>query len=102
MVNEDKIIELIEKGKQLGNMFSFDRSGKTIWSSVGIQKWQDIYKVYVDEIEEENMEAEIYLRDEINYFDNARDALKYIDEKTETNSLELHPCKGQKIFNPGF
>lgn len=102
MADIEKIIEWIENGKQLGKVFSFVRNGKTIWSSVGIQKWQNVYKVYVDEIEEEQMDAEIYLRDEINKFDNIIDALNYIDKNTQTNSLELRPCKGQKVFNPSF
>jgi hypothetical protein len=97
-----KIIQWIESGGQVGKVFSFYRSDKTIWSSVGIQKWQGIYKVAVDEIEEENMEAEKYLRDEIRTFNNLSEALKYIDEATETPSLQLAPCKRQKIFNPSF
>ncbi len=55
MPNTEKLIQWIEDGKQLGKVFSFNRNGKLIWSSVGIQKWQGIYKVYVDEIEEENI-----------------------------------------------
>jgi hypothetical protein len=102
MADIEKITQWIENGKQLGKVFSFKRSEKTIWSSVGIQKWQNIYKVYVDEIEEENMNAEKYSRDEIKKFNNISDALKYINENTQTNSLELQPCKGQKVFNPSF
>lgn len=45
------------------------------------------------------MEAEKYLRDEIKRFNDLSDALKYIDENTQTNSMELQPCKGQKVFN---
>ncbi len=97
MADTERIIGWIETGKQLGKVFSFDRNGKTIWSSVGIQKRQNTYKVYADEIEEEKMDAEIYLRDEINKFDNVINALLYIDENTQTNSLELQPCEGWRI-----
>ncbi len=100
----EKIIQLIENGKQLGKVFSFTRDGYTIWSSVGIQKWEGIYKVYVDEIEEERIDAENYLRDEIKKFNNLPDALtlKYINENTETNPAKLQSCKGRKVFNPNF
>lgn len=102
MVYSAKIIQLIEGEKQLGKVFSFIRDGHTIWSSVGIQKWEDVYKVYVDEIEEKSMDSENYIRDEIKKFNNLSDALKYINQNTEINSLELQPCKGQKVFNPNF
>lgn len=102
MVDLEKIIQLIENGKQLGKVFSFTRDGHTIWSSVGIQKWEVIYKVHVDEIEEEKIDAENYLRDEIKKFNDLLDALKYINENTEINSAELQPCKGRKVFNPNF
>lgn len=39
MVDVEKIIEWIENGKQLGKVFAFVKDGKTIWSSVEIQKW---------------------------------------------------------------
>ncbi|WP_205410205.1 hypothetical protein [Acetivibrio cellulolyticus] len=96
------MIQWIESGKQFGKIFSFEKDKKTIWSSVGIQKWQNVYKVYVDEIEEENMNAEKYLRDEIKRFNTLADALQYIDENTQINPLDLKPCKGQKVFNADF
>lgn len=102
MSDIEKIIQWIESGKQLGKVFSFECNGKTIWSSVGIQKWNDIYKVYVDEIEEEKMSDEEYRRNEIQRFVNISDAISYIDSKTKMNLMDLRPCKGQKIFNPNF
>ena len=102
MTDVEMVIQQIEGGKQLGKVFSFIRNGHTIWSSVGIQKWQGIYKVYEDEIDEKSMDAENYIRDEIKKFDNLSDALKYINENTQTNLLDLQPCKGQKVFNPEF
>ena len=102
MVDSERIIQLIESGKQLGEVFSFIRDGHTIWSSIGIQKWQGIYKVYVDEIEEESMDAENYIRDENKKLNNLSDALKYINENTQINSSDIQPCKGQKVFNPNF
>lgn len=102
METAEKLMQWIEDGKQLGKVFSFNRNGKVIWSSVGIQKWQGIYKVYVDEIEEENMDAETYSRDELKKFTNLMEALTFIEQNTETNLSELQICKGQKIFNPNF
>ncbi|WP_246021329.1 hypothetical protein [Paenibacillus lentus] len=102
MASTEKFVQWIENGKQLGKVFSFELNGKTCWSSVGIQKWQGIYKVYVDEIEEENMVAEIYLREEINQFNNLNEALNFIEKKTRTSITDMQICKGQKVFNPNF
>lgn len=102
MASTEKLIQWIENGKQLGNVFSFDINGKTIWSSVGIQKWQGIYKVYVDEIDEENMVAEKYLREEIKKFIKRSEAIKFIEQNTQTNLSDMQICKGQRVFNPEF
>ncbi|MNJ39290.1 hypothetical protein [Paenibacillus fonticola] len=102
MANTEKKIQWIEGGKQLGKVFSFEINEKKIWSSVGIQKWREKYQVYVDEIEEEDLAAEKYLREEIKKFDNLSDALQFIEQHTRTNLTEMQICKGQKIFNPNF
>lgn len=102
MIEIEKIIQLIERGKQLGMVSSFEIDGKVIWSSVAIQKWNGIYMVYVDEIEEDKMTVEEYLRDEIQKFDNLLEALNFVNERTRINLKELQPRKGQKIFNPEF
>ena len=53
-------------GLQVGKVYSYSSKNTTIWSSVGIQKWNNVYKVYIDEIEEKKMEAEEYLRKRLN------------------------------------
>lgn len=102
MADLEKITSWIEGGKQIGKVFSFENSGKIFWSSVGIQKWQNSYKVYVDEIDETKMSAEDYERDEIRKFNTLSDALEFIKNYTKADINDLSPCKGQKIFNPKF
>lgn len=97
-----RLIDKIENGQQLGQRLSFEINGETWWSSVGIQKWEGKYKVYVDEILESNMNAEEYQREEIISFENVDDALVFIDSNTHANLENLLPCKGQRIFNPRF
>ncbi|MEQ1965366.1 hypothetical protein ABLB69_19975 [Xenorhabdus khoisanae] len=92
----------IENGRQLGKSFSFSRQGELYWSSVGLQKVNGKYKVYVDEILESKMIAEEFLREECLVFDTLDEAISYINCNTETNISELAPCKGQKVFNPDF
>ena len=92
----------VENGSQLGSRFSFERNGYVYWSSVGLQKWVDAYKVYVDEIKEKNMAAEEYEREETNSFLSLDDALLFIELNTQCKLSDLIPCKGQKIFNPRF
>ena len=96
----EKIIEWIEKNKQVGKVYSYSSDTIIIWSSVGIQKWNNVYKVYIDEIEEEKMVAEEYLREESKCFDEVNKALKYVDNETQISVLELKPLKGQKVFDP--
>jgi len=92
----------IENGKQLGSSFSFKQQNKTVWSSVGIQKYDGAYKVYIDEIDEVNMDAEDYSREETKEFQALSEALEYIEATTILTFDRLQPCKGQRIFNPKF
>lgn len=96
------IVAAIENGKQLGKVISFNRDNKNYWSAVGVQKYNGRYKVYVGEIEENNMAGENCSRDETKEFDTIDGALDYISQTTAIAWEELSSCKGQKIFNPKF
>jgi len=98
----ERIALQIDNGKQLGSRFSFMKNKKTIWSSVGIQKYNENYMVFIDEIDEHNIIAEIYSREEIKEFISLREALDYIEYSTALTFDKLLPCKGQRIFNPEF
>lgn len=100
MIIDLMIVDKIERGKQVGQRFSFLLNGTVFWSSVGIQKWKGEYKVFVDEVQEDRMTAEDYQRQEIITFAAIEDALQYIKDCTYTELDKLAPCKGQKIFNP--
>ena len=102
MADYQKLIQWISDNKQVGKVFSFSRDGELCWSSVAIQKWKGVIKVYVDEIMESQMDAENYLREEILEFNTIESAIYYIATTTMTTPEELTPCKGQKIFNPDF
>jgi hypothetical protein len=102
MADYQQLEKWILNGKQIGKLFSYDREGEPCWSSVAIQKWKDVIKVYVDEILESQMDSENYLRDEIIEFNTVESAINYISNNTMASPKDLSPCKGQKIFNPEF
>lgn len=102
MYDNNKLVAWIENGKQVGKIFSFSRNGKKYWSSVAIQKHGGVYKVFVDEIEEEKMAGEYYERDEINIFTTIDEAIYFVEKTTSLKIVDMRPCKGQKIFNPGL
>ena len=47
MSQRKSITEIVNNGTQVGKNFSFKKEGKVVWSSVGIQKWNGLYKVYI-------------------------------------------------------
>lgn len=99
----DRYVQWIEGGKQLGIRFSFEQEGSVWWSSVAIQKWQNEYLVYTDKIEEKNMAVpEEYLRETVHRFCSLSEAVHYIHQLTAVSITHLKPCKGQKVFYPGF
>ena len=102
MLNREKLTNWLINNKQIGKTFSFEQNNELCWSSVGIQIWEGVVKVYVDEILESQMDAENYLREEILAFPDIDSALNYVADNTKAPVDELTPCKGQKIFNPKF
>ena len=102
MNSMESIIRTIEKGQQLGKRFSFIKDKKIIWSSIGIQKYNGNYKVYVDEIEEGKMSDGEYAREDIKVFNTISEAFDFISQTTTISWNQLSYCKGQKIFNPDF
>ena len=102
MDNLQKVRTWIEAGKQVGKSFSFVRNDVLFWSSVAVQKWNDGYKLYVDEIEEEYIQGENYLREDIIYRMTLSEIEDIIKETTSLRIDDLAPLKGQKIFNPAF
>lgn len=96
------LIRTIESGKQVGKLFSFQKDDITYWSSVGIQKHDGVFKVYIDVIAEPEMDAQNYEREEFSSFAKAQEAVSYVTSETNLDEEDLRPCKGQKIFNPSF
>jgi len=98
----DKVINKIEKGKQIGKIFSFKSGDETIWSSVAIQKINDFYRVYIDEISESKMNIEEYNKEYLKSFTNIKDAISFLNKNSQIELIDLQTLKGQKIFNPLF
>ena len=91
-------IQWIEEGKQIGKSFSLNRGDKTFYVSVAIQRQGHVYRVHVDEIDEELMEAEIFARDDSRTFETLNDAIAFIELTTSAKIEDLNPSKGQKWF----
>jgi len=102
MADNKQLTQWISGNKQVGEVFSFEKDGELCWSSVAIQKWGNVFKVYVDEVLESQMDAENYLREEILVFDSIESAIEFVSTSTMTAPEKLSPCKGQKIFNPAL
>jgi hypothetical protein len=92
----------IEKGKQVGRRWSFVRDGKRVWSSVAVQKVGERFRVFVDEILDENIPSETFEVDLLKSFDSLEEAERFLLSKTGLRLEDLGPLKGQKIFNPAL
>jgi hypothetical protein len=102
MDNLQRVLMWLAAGKQVGKSFSFLNQGIAYRSSVAVQKWQDGYKLYIDEIEEEYLAGEEYVREELIYRQDIFEIAYIITSTTTLTLSELAPLKGQKIFNPAF
>jgi hypothetical protein len=99
-LRENKLFNLLERGRQLGHRISFERSDQLYWSGIGIQKVKNVYKVAIYEIAESKMAGEEFERDEVRSFEDFAEAIRHIENTTTIKASDLQPCKGQRIFNP--
>jgi hypothetical protein len=96
-----RVIGWIENGKQVGKTIFIKEDGEEYAVSVGIQKWQDSYKLYFCKLP---LVTNFY-----DFEDDEYIKLKGLDEipallesRTTIRMDELTPLKGQRIFNPAF
>lgn len=96
MYNYLKQLEWIENNKQIGE--TIIETNKFI--SLAIQKCNDMYKVYYCLFDETKHDYDDDGDEECLVFNTIEDAIKYINDNTIFNVGDLHPLKGNKIFNP--
>jgi hypothetical protein len=98
-----RVREQIEAGKQVGKSVFFSEGDERYLLSIGVQKWEDEYKLYFFKANESRMadldfyDAEGIIR--VTYFEELS---KLISALSPFMLSELAPLKGQKIFNPKF
>lgn len=92
----------LEADRQIGKSAPVEQGGTTIWWSVGVQRWQGLYKLYIDKFdtaERIDYDAE---SEEIIPVTDLNTLYNLIKTKSPFKIEELAPLKGQKIFNPRF
>lgn len=99
-MNKERLIELIEKGKVVGKVISYQQDEDVIWSDIAIQKRNDKYVAYINEIYEKNMWDEEYIMEELKSFDDINEAFDFIESSSKVTVEELAPMKGSKIYIP--
>lgn len=101
-MNLEEIINRIENGQQLGKEQLSKNGESEIWFSVGIQKWEEVYKVFIREIPETELPFGEFTRNVIKSFEKLKLARTFLEESSSFKLEELRPFKGQLIFNPEF
>ena len=86
------MLNIIERGIQMGVNKKVKKGQKYFWYEYAVQKKENIYYVYEYEIAEENMDIYLSLDDVINNF----------PDKYGIHFEEIHPLKGQRIFDVDF
>ena len=99
------IIEKIESGTQVGMNTITIVDNEKIYYSLAVQKWDGVYKIFTRKIAENKMAAYEDYEEEaekIVVVDTIGDVVDYLENVLEVDINDLHPLRGQRIFNPGF
>jgi len=99
------ILEKIENGTQVGVNTITIIDNERIHYALAVQKWDGVYKIFTRKIEESKMAAYEDYEEEaekIVVVDTIGDVVDYLENVLEVDINDLHPLRGQRIFNPGF
>jgi hypothetical protein len=95
--------EWLEAGKQVGKSILSGEGGETFRISVGVQKWEGEYTLYLFKAKECSLQGLDYYDVEgvirVTHFEGLAGLLPAL---CPIKLSELAPLKGQKIFNPAF
>jgi hypothetical protein len=93
-------IYLIESGKQVGASLDTTENGICYHNSIGVQRWQDRFRVNISRIAYDDMASDQFEVDEVVEFATLDDALDYLTSHSCVPIEDLDVCKGQKMFSP--
>ncbi len=102
MSDFDRVKTWLEAGRQIGKCAPIKQDGSIIWWMVGIQKWQEVYKLYIDKFDESQPADYDDESEEVIQVSDLDILATLVKAKSPFTIEELAPLKGQKIFNPSF
>jgi len=102
MASLDKVKQWLEADQQIGKTILLVKDGNNYWFSVGVQKWQGLYKVYFDKVRDSEIDYLDNEAEQIIEVENFESLAGIVETKTPIKLEELTPLKGQRIFNPAF
>ena len=102
-MEKEKLIAIIENGKQVGISKIIDFEGINIAYTYAIQKKQGKYIVYIDEYDLDNCYANEYDDTEkVIICDSFEEFFNNFNHKYGVTFEDFHVSKGQKFFNAEF
>ena len=100
IMEKNKLIQLIENGKQVGVSKIIECENTNIAYTYAIQKKQEKYIVYIDEYDLDNCYTyEDNPSEKIFTYDNFEDFMQAFDSKYGVTFEDFSISKGQKFFN---
>ena len=93
------MLNIIERGIQMGVNKKVKKGQKYFWYEYAVQKKENIYYVYEYEISEENMDMEVCEYENVYKYLSLDDVINNFPNKYGISFKEIHPLKGQRIFN---
>lgn len=102
MILLSKTREWLEAGRQIGKSVDYHKDGEEYWLTVGIQRWEGVYKLYISNVKMSEVYNEDAHFEEVTRINQFEEIEPVLTSKTFVRLGELTPLKGQKIFNPRF
>lgn len=101
-MTDDRVLDLVERGKQIGSSFTFVKDDESFWVTLALQKIGAEYLAHVVVISEQNMACEKFEIYETRAFPTLALAIGHLQARSPSpfTTSSLSTFKGQKAFSP--
>ena len=101
-MTDERVLDLVERGKQIGSWFSFVKEDELFWATLALQKLGAEYLAHVAVISEQNMVSEKFEVYETKAFPTLALAIGHLQAHSPSPFAigSLSTFKGQKGFSP--
>ena len=99
-MDNNRLINLIERERQIGADNEVELGGITYFETAGLQKWKGKYRLSISIFDLSKSDIDDSEVNEVLEFTTLNEAVSYMEKNCSIRFEKMNVCKGSKVFNP--